>query len=135
MKILENGIIPVYQDKNGQAVNARELHEFLEVGKDFTNWIKDRISKYGFAENEDFVIFAENGENSGRPKTEYILTLDTAGATKFLSISKSMFYKIEIGDRSPSKEVIAKMSKLYNCSIDEIFKSLKINGKMDKEVC
>ena len=25
------------------AINARELHEFLEVGKDFSNWIKGRI--------------------------------------------------------------------------------------------
>jgi len=76
--ILENGLVPVYQSENGKAVNARELHEFLEVGKDFTNWIKNRISKYGFIENEDYVIFAENGENPGRPKIEYILNMDTA---------------------------------------------------------
>ena len=31
-----------------QAVNARELYGFLEVGKDFSNWIKGRISKYDF---------------------------------------------------------------------------------------
>ncbi|WP_370931909.1 antA/AntB antirepressor family protein [Bartonella sp. DGB1] len=31
-----------------QTVNARELHEFLQVGKDFSNWIKDRINKYIF---------------------------------------------------------------------------------------
>ena len=68
-------------------------------------------------------------------KLRIVAKVDTAEAIKYLAISKSMFYKIEIGDRSPSKEVIAKMSKLYNCSIDEIFKSLKINEKMDKEVC
>lgn len=26
-----------------QLVSARELHEFLEVGRDFTTWIKGRI--------------------------------------------------------------------------------------------
>jgi len=78
MKLLENGIIPVYESKTGQAVNARDLHEFLEVGRDFTTWIKDRIEKYGFTENEDFVIFPESGENPGRPKMKYILSLDTA---------------------------------------------------------
>lgn len=38
-----------------QTVNARELHVFLEVGKDFSNWIKDRIDQYDFLENQDFV--------------------------------------------------------------------------------
>lgn len=37
-------------------VSARNLHEFLEVGRDFTTWIKGRISKYDFAENNDFTI-------------------------------------------------------------------------------
>lgn len=39
-----------------QTVNARELHAHLEVGRDFSNWIKQRIDKYGFLENQDFVI-------------------------------------------------------------------------------
>jgi phage anti-repressor protein len=80
--VIENGLIRVYKNnENGQVVNARELHEFLEVGKDFTTWIKDRIDKYDFVEDTDFIVFTENGENlsnGGRPKTEYILTLDTA---------------------------------------------------------
>ena len=44
--------------------NARGLHEFLGVGKDFSNWIKDRIERYGFADGEDYVtVFAKIGEN------------------------------------------------------------------------
>lgn len=39
-----------------QAVNLRELHGRLEVGRDFSNWVKDRISKYGFTEKQDYVI-------------------------------------------------------------------------------
>ncbi|MDO1563505.1 antA/AntB antirepressor family protein [Neisseria sp. MVDL20-010259] len=46
-----------------QTVNARELHAFLEVGKDFSTWIKERIEQYGFIENQDFVIFTEIGKN------------------------------------------------------------------------
>ncbi|MCO5072130.1 MAG: antA/AntB antirepressor family protein [Rhizobiaceae bacterium] len=63
-----------------QTVNARDLHAFLRVGKDFSNWIKDRIDQYGFTENVDYVVFAEIGENSrgGRPAKEYALTLDMA---------------------------------------------------------
>lgn len=60
-----------------QTVNARDLHEFLEVGRDFSNWIKDRIEQFGFEENQDFVVFANSGEK-GRPSKEYHLTLDMA---------------------------------------------------------
>ena len=38
-----------------QTVNARDLHAFLEVGKDFSTWIKDRISQFDFVEGVDFV--------------------------------------------------------------------------------
>ncbi|MGF7059239.1 helix-turn-helix transcriptional regulator [Brassicibacter mesophilus] len=55
------------------------------------------------------------------------LGINTDDAVKALDISKSMLYKVETGHRSPSKEVIKKMSKLYDCSIDDIFKSLKIS--------
>jgi len=76
-----------------QMVNARDLHAFLEVGKDFSNWIKNRIEKYDFEEGRDFIIFipqnhetrngevfARFGENpsGGRPSIEYHLSLDMA---------------------------------------------------------
>jgi len=63
-----------------QTVNARDLHAFLEIGKDFSSWIKDRIAQYGFVENQDFILFPGIGENplGGRPAKEYALTLDMA---------------------------------------------------------
>lgn len=79
-----NALIPIEARQiDGEAiqtVNARDLHGFLEVGKDFSNWIKDRIVQYGFVENQDFGIFAETGENSGRgrPAKEYALSLSMA---------------------------------------------------------
>lgn len=32
-------------EKLGNSCSARELHKFLEVGRDFTSWIKGRIKK------------------------------------------------------------------------------------------
>ncbi|WP_424859203.1 antA/AntB antirepressor family protein [Tepidimonas sp. HKU77] len=62
--------------------NARDLHAFLEIGKDFTTWIKDRIEKYQFVENQDFGDFSpdlgKNPRGRGRPSSEYQLTLDMA---------------------------------------------------------
>lgn len=63
-----------------QLVDARLLHQFLEVGKDFSNWIKLRIRQYGFVENQDYLL-AQTGEQlpSGTKwRSDYLLTLDMA---------------------------------------------------------
>ncbi len=67
-------------DATVEAVNARDLHAFLGVGKDFSNWIKGRIQQYGFVEGRDYGVFAQTGENleGGRPAKEYALSLDMA---------------------------------------------------------
>ena len=69
-------LIKVTEQNGEQLVSARELHEFLESKQEFTNWFKNRIEKYGFLENEDFMtILSKSG---GRPQTNYILKLDMA---------------------------------------------------------
>ena len=75
-----NELIKITEENGQRAVSARELHLFLGVGRDFSNWIKGRIEEYGFIENQDYMVFAEIGENSngGRPLKEYALTLDIA---------------------------------------------------------
>ncbi|WP_446089904.1 antA/AntB antirepressor family protein [Acinetobacter sp. 1124_18A] len=61
------------------AVDARSLHSFLEVGRDFANWIKQRISKYKFQENVDFVLtLAKTGVRSNVVQKDYSLSLDMA---------------------------------------------------------
>ena len=61
-----------------QTVNARELHAFVESKQEFANWIKNRIEKYGFIENYDFLITLSKTPNGGRPSQEYFITLDMA---------------------------------------------------------
>ena len=69
-----------------QTVNARELHSFLEVGRDFSNWIKGRISTLGSIEGEDYtVVLGKNllakigeekeDERGGSNKIDYFITL------------------------------------------------------------
>ncbi len=67
------------------AVNARDLHAFLQVGKVFAAWIQERIGKYEFIENEDFVCVFQNrktqrkdGQQGVTKVTEYHITLDMA---------------------------------------------------------
>ena len=76
-----NELIPLHpQTINGNAVetvSARELHTFVESKRQFADWIKNRIEKYGFVENVDYVTFSQFCENGGR-SIEYYITLDMA---------------------------------------------------------
>lgn len=75
-----NELIKISEYDGKRAVSARELHRFLGSKRDFSNWIKDRIEKYDFIENQDYQVFNNFGENhnGGRPLTEYALTIDAA---------------------------------------------------------
>lgn len=76
-----HSLIPVQQGDTLQTVNARELHAFLENRKQFSDWIKDRITKYGFVENQDFTIASLSGvanTRGGHNRVDYHISLDMA---------------------------------------------------------
>ena len=52
----------------------------MEIGKDFTNWMKDQIEAFGFLEHQDFEVFTEKGVNpqGGRPSKGYMLSISMA---------------------------------------------------------
>lgn len=74
-------LINISTENGNPVVSARELHQFLEVGRDFSNWIKNRIEEYGFIENQDYTLLTNFGEQNGRGghnRKEYAITLDMA---------------------------------------------------------
>ena len=81
-------LIPVFtgtlQDTEVQMCDARKLHKFLGVGRNFNSWITGRIAKYGFVKGTDYTTFkvrdyAKRGKrNGGRPRIEFTLSLHTA---------------------------------------------------------
>ncbi|WP_051305074.1 antA/AntB antirepressor family protein [Chitinilyticum litopenaei] len=77
-------LVPVFTaELNGtpeQLCNARDLHATLQVGRDFSNWIKDRIEQYGFVEGEDYspVLANRSDGKPGKGRTDYHITLDMA---------------------------------------------------------
>jgi len=91
-----NELIKIERSKRtgNPIVNARDLHTFLEVGKDFSTWLKARITKFDFIENIDYarIFFDMGGKRIKLPKNgelnaqalkrvhriEYALTLDCA---------------------------------------------------------
>lgn len=84
IKKVEEGIIPIYENElKEKLINARELFYALRGNKTktkYNDWIKDRITKYKFEENVDFIGFSLKNEKpiGGRPTKEHYLTIDTA---------------------------------------------------------
>ena len=76
-------LIKITTNENGeQLVSGRELHEFLEVGTQYTKWF-DRMTEYGFAENVDFAVIVKNDYDETafggtRKITDHAMTLDMA---------------------------------------------------------
>lgn len=88
-------LLPVFSGSLGgdqvKLVDARALHVFMQVRRDFATWIKARIRKFGFVVGEDYLI-AKSGEQLDSPdlvnqvsrhggdrrSIDYHLTLDMA---------------------------------------------------------
>ena len=78
-------LIKIDVDTTGkQTVNARRIHEFLEIGKDFSDWIKDQIKRAKLVENRDYVINPEKGEYK-KPRLEYHLVMRSAQHVSMMS--------------------------------------------------
>ena len=114
-------------------VSARELHEFLEVGRDFTTWIKGRISKYDFDENIDFIIvesFHQNGGKGGRPEKDYVITIDMAKELSMVENNakgkQARKYFIQVEKAWNSPEMIMKRALEF---ANKQVESLKLENK------
>jgi anti-repressor protein len=75
-----NEIVKIIEHRGNQCVNARDLHAALKIGRDFSNWMKDRIKKYAFEEGRDYSPnLADRSDGSpGKPRTDYLLCLSAA---------------------------------------------------------
>ena len=143
LKVIEGEIVPIYENSKGERlINARELHEKLKVGRDFTTWIKNRILKYKFIKKEDFIItFTKIGERKNIVKHEYYLTLDTAKELCMIENNeigrKIRKYFIEIEKRYrqivESPQNIFDVMRLALNQIEENEKKLKLIENQTKE--
>lgn len=86
-------ILPIQTTNGKQAISARLLHEFLGSKQQFADWIKSRIAKYDFVENEDYAVLRYDYQgnlltdrlhknmkpkNQGVAKIDYACSLDMA---------------------------------------------------------
>lgn len=108
-----NQLIPIIEHDGETAVNLRDLHKFLEVSRDFSNWAK-QMFEYGFTDGQDYVeVFAKNGENplGGRPQRNYAVTLDMAKEV-------SMIQRTDKGKQA--RQYFIEAEKRLNQPLDEL---------------
>lgn len=137
MRLISSELVPVYESDRGErVVDGRELHEFLEVGRDFTTWIKDRIEKYGFVESEDFSPVSGKTSEGGRPRTEYILKLDMAKELAMVENneqgSRARKYFIEVERRYKSQIIDVEQLSTEMQMFKQLWDGLAIKQIEDK---
>lgn len=117
-------VVEIIEHDGKQAVNARELHQKLGVGKDFSSWIKNRIEKYGFVKNQDYSSFTQIGERAkgATVRKEYALSLDMAKELCMIENNEQgrLFrkYFIEVEKAARAKYEQEKLDKKASDSFD-----------------
>lgn len=125
-----------------QTVNARDLHDFLEVKSNFRDWIKNRIETVGFTEGVDFVSFDKNlaKHEGGRPSIEYAISINMAKELAMLERNakgkQARLYFIEC--EKVAKEAIAyggfKVPKTMLEALQLAVQELEKNNAMKKQL-
>jgi phage anti-repressor protein len=72
---------------------GRDVHEYFGLARDFSDWIQSNLKRARMVENRDYEVSYDHVGNSGggRPRTEYVLTLDCAKHICMLSETERGF--------------------------------------------
>lgn len=114
-----NELITVTYDNDRPTVLGRDLHEKLEIKTPYTQWFQ-RMTEYGFVENEDFVLVSQkcetnNPRNPYTTITDHQLTLDTAKQI-------CMIQRSELGKRY--REYFLEIERKWNDPVTSMARSL-----------
>lgn len=107
-----NGIIKInLNDSHEPVVSGRQLHEALGVKTRYDNWF-NRMTEYGFTENQDYLvtsIFGHNSNGGRQNKVDHIIKLDMAKEIAMIQRTdkgkqvRAYFIQIEKDYNSPEK--------------------------------
>lgn len=119
-----NELIKIQTNEQGQQlVSGRELHEVLEIGTQYKDWIK-RMIAYGFQENVDYTAIAQKratAQGNMTTQNEHILTLDMAKHIAMLQRSEIGMtvrkYFIECEKKLKEQSNTPMLSPLQKCGL------------------
>ena len=121
-----NELIKVDYSGEKPTVSARELHEFLDVGSEYSHWFK-RMCEYGFTEGQDYSSFLTDRSDGlpGKPRQDAALSIDMAKEICMLQrnekgkIARQYFLQLERDWNSPEK-VMARALQIADRKIKEL---------------
>lgn len=127
-------------EKNGQkVVSARELHAFLESKKQFADWIKHRIKKYGLVKDSDYQAVSLIGESGGK-SIEYALTMDAAKELAMVEgnakgkQARQYFIECERALKTVKLPTTKELAQMLIASEEEKERLMLINELQEKEL-
>lgn len=134
-------------DATVQTVDARALHAFLTIGKDFSTWMKDRIGQYDFAEAVDYVSYQDlRSPKSGSAKsravtvTEYALSIDMAKELAMVERNeqgkRARQYFIECERRAKATDPVAALNDpaaLRGLLLQNVEKVIALEAKVEAD--
>jgi phage anti-repressor protein len=128
----QSGSVLMPEVVNGK-VDARSVHDALEIATPFRDWIRRRIDEFGFVENEDFC----RANLSGKPRSgahnrvDYLLSIDMAKELAMVERSeigrKMRRYFIECEKKLVQQAEIARKLDMENLSLPQWFDELGVD--------
>lgn len=107
-----NNLINITLNENHEpVVSGRQLHETLGVKTRYDNWF-NRMTEYGFTENQDYLvtsIFGHNSSGGKQSKVDHIIKLDMAKEIAMIQRTdkgkevRTYFIQVEKDFNSPEK--------------------------------
>lgn len=110
--------LSIRTDENGNpAIDARELHLYLNSKQDFSNWFNHRIQTYSFVLGKDFLLnkfIEQDNTHGGHNRKDYYLTINMAKELCMLERNEkgrqARRYFIEMENRAQNQVInIAKL--------------------------
>jgi anti-repressor protein len=118
---LEN-LIKIEERNGEQLVSGRDLHEFLEIGTQFSKWF-DRMCEYGFSETKDYIAISQKRLTAQGNETTYTDYLMKISMAKELS----MLQRNERGKQA--REYFIKCEEAWNSEDMVLARALQIQNK------
>lgn len=108
-----NEVLKINYDNERITLSARELHEYLGIGTQYTKWF-DRMCEYGFTENTDYQAISQKRLTAQGNETTYSdhqITLDMAKEIAMIQRSekgkqvRQYFIEVEKQWNSPERVI------------------------------
>ena len=129
-------IAKLFNDVEANAINSREIHAFMNVGRDYSNWIKGRLKELRAVENFDYTLanFGEQDSHGGSNKNDYIVT-------NYIAEHLGMLERNDIGFQIRDYFIFMKNLAIYlmqkkveECDIKTEKKITSVRLKADKTI-